>query len=363
MRRKASVWSAAVLVAVAVAVPVRGQSAPVGAGEGSGGGSEGSVASVAAQEQPPFTLNIGARVQVRYSYLDRDEQDAVGSFGIRRGRLSLSGAAYEHFLYAIQLELAGGSARLIDANVRYQAAPMATLWFGQGKAPFGRQQLNSSGNLHLVDRAITDGRFAPGRQQGIALLGQTPGRTFEYAAGVYNGNGINAANEDNTYMYVGRAVWTPLGAYAPAESAHDYPASPRVALGVAGLHNTVGQDEEQVDIARLGLEAAFKLRGLNTVGEFYHERASPAVGESVDTNGWYVQAGYLLPNRRHELAARYAVISPDTPTDTDLIETGIGYSLYFNGHRAKLQTDLRNIDRRATDISDLELRVQFQLTL
>lgn len=358
MRRTAGMFCMAVAMMAMGTAPVSGQSAPSGDGSGAA-----SSADPAAQDQPPFTMNIGARVQVRYSYLDRDEEDGVGSFGIRRGRLSLAGTAYQHFVYAVQVELAGATARLLDANVRYQAAPMATLWFGQGKAPFGRQQLTSSGNLHMVDRAITDGRFAAGRQQGLALTGQTPARTFEYAAGIYNGNGINAANPDNHYMYVGRAVWTPLGGYSPTEGAHDYPANPRVALGVAGLHNTLGHDDEQVDIARLGVEAAFKIGGLNTVGEFYHERSSPAVGESLDTTGWYVQAGYLLPGRRHELAARYAVISPDTPTDTDMIELGVGHSLYFNGHRAKLQTDLRTIDRRETDISDLELRVQFQLTL
>jgi phosphate-selective porin OprO and OprP len=348
------------LALAAATAPAGGQTAPDAVG-GSGGANE--AATPAPQAAPPFTMNLGSRIQVRYAYLDRDEQDATGSFGIRRARLSLSGAAYERFLYAIQVELPGAGARLLDANIRYQMAPMATLWFGQGKAPFGRQQLTSSGNLHMVDRAITDGRFAAGRQQGIALQGQTSGRTFEYSAGVYNGNGINTANEGNRYMYVGRAVFTPFGAYAPTESAHGDPESARLAVGVAGLHNTVLLDEAETEITRLGLEAAFKVRGFNSVSEFFHERASPVVGAAVDTSGWYVQGGYLLPNRQHELAARYAVISPDTPTNSDTVEMGVGYSLYLNGHRAKVQTDLRHIDRKATDISDLELRVQFQLTL
>jgi hypothetical protein len=63
----------------------------------------------------------------------------------------------------------------------------------------------------------------------------------------------------------------------------------------------------------------------------------------------------------HERAAglRRSLVEPSA----DIVETGVAYSLYLNGHRAKLQTDLRRIDRKATDISDLELRVQFQLTL
>jgi phosphate-selective porin OprO and OprP len=362
MRHTAGVFVLMVGLAAVGSVALEGQQA--GAGGAAATATAATAAAPAREAPPPFTMNIGARIQVRYTYLDRDEQDAIGSFGIRRGRLSLSGAAYERFLYAIQVELPGATGpRLIDANVRYQMAPVATLWFGQGKAPFGRQQLTSSGNLHMVDRAITDGRFAAGRQQGIALQGQNTGHTFEYAAGIYNGNGINATNPNTDYMYVGRAVLTPFGAYGPMESAHDYPERPRLAVGVAGLHNTVGLEEEAVDVTRLGLEAAFKVRGFNSVGEFFHERANPVVGDGGDTNGWYVQAGYLLPNRQHELAARYAVISPDTPLNTDTVERGVGYSLYLNGHRAKLQADLRHIDRKATDLSDLELRVQFQLTM
>lgn len=322
-----------------------------------------STTATTAQEAPPFTLNVGAQVQVRYSYLDREGEDARGSFGIRRARLRLGGTAYQHFAYAIQVDLGGANARLLDANIRYALAPMATVWFGQGKPPFGRQQLTSSGNLQMVDRAMPDGRFAPGRQVGMALLGQNAARTFEYGAGVYNGNGIAAANPDMRHMVVGRAVWTPLGAYAPVESAFDYPSDPRVALGVSAMHNAGVQAEGDGDMARIGLEGAFKVRGVSTTGEYYHERLSPVVGDGLDTRGWYVQGGYLFPGRQHELAARYGAISSEMPANTDMVEAGIGYSLYLNAHRAKLQTDLRTVERKAVDTRDLELRVQFQLNL
>lgn len=316
----------------------------------------------AAGQEAPVTMDLAARIQVRYTHFDPDDGESRGSFGIRRARLGLAGTGYG-LDYALQAELAGGSARLLDANIAYRVAPMAGIWLGQGKAPFGRQQLTSSGNLQLVDRAITDARFAPGRQQGVALVGRTPGRRFEYAAGVYNGSGINQPNENDRFMVAGRAVWAPLGAYAPVESAHDRPASPRLALGVAGLRNTTGADETEADVTRLGLEGAFKLGGLSTVAEYYHEWLRPVAGADLDTNGWYVQGGYLLPGGRHELAARYAVISPEASQDQDVVERALGYSLYLHAHRAKLQADLRTIDHRVDDAQDLELRVQFQLSL
>jgi phosphate-selective porin OprO and OprP len=310
-----------------------------------------------------FTLTLGARLQLRYSHDIPDEGDAIGSFAIRRGRMSLSGSAYEHFRYAMQMELSGGSVNIIDANMSYRMSPMANLWWGQGKAHFGRQQLNSSGNLHFVDRSIVDGRFSGQRQAGIALTGQDERSAFEYGLGIYNGNGINAANDNDRYMFAGRAVLTPLGAYSPQESAFDYPDSPRIAIGVGGLRNTTGTGAAETEISRVNVETAFKLHGFNVTGEFYWEDAEPMGQESLETTGWYLQPGFLFPNRRNELAARYAVISPDTPTNTDVIETGIAFSHYWATHRAKLQADLRRIERRAADEKDLQFRLQMQLTL
>jgi phosphate-selective porin len=317
---------------------------------------------VAAQQAPPFTLNVGARLQTWYvhSFPGAEGADPSGTFGIRRARLSVGGAAYEHFTYTMQLELAGASVVLLDANVRANLAPMATVWIGQGRVPFGRQILTSSGALNMVDRAITAGRFAPDRQIGVALMGQNEARTFEYGAGVYNGEGPRTPNLNDRFMYVARAVVTPLGAYGPAESAFDYPASPRVALGAAVAHNTVGSGDAERDVLRLGLEGAFKLRGLNVTGEYFREQVSGEWG----ADGGYAQAGYLLPDRRHELVGRWAVIRPDPLWDPrDQVELGIGHSYYLNAHRAKIQTDLRRLTDRVGDVSDVQLRIQLQVAM
>lgn len=318
----------------------------------------------AQQEEPPFTMRIGARLQVRATHAAPEGEPDMTALFIRRARLSMAGSAYRHFTYAIQTELAGGSARLLDANVTAALAPWAAITAGQGKAAFGRQQLTSSGNLHFVDRSIVDGRFAAGRQQGVALSGAVADGRVEYTAGAYNGDGINQpANPGNRFMTVGRVVVTPFGAYAPVESAHDYPASPRVALGLSAMHNTTGVDADEVGISRLNTEAAFKLRGLNTTAEFYREWAEPVGAGTRTTDGWHAQAGYLFPGRTHELAGRWAVISPRASDAGDTVETGIGYSHYFAGHRAKLQADVRNIHQGATATDHRELRIQLQLTM
>jgi phosphate-selective porin len=238
---------------------------------------------------------------------------------------------------------------------------MAQFWVGQGKAFFGREQLNSSGKLQFVDRTIINSRFIPGRDQGIGLLGVNENKTFEYNLGVFNGNGRNRSSDDNSEkMIIGRAVWTPFGEYKPEQSSLDYPESSKLALGGAFLSTTEGDGPGEVDITRFGVEFAYKLRGFNTVAEYIMEAADSAGGD-VDTDGFYVQVGYLFPNKRFEVAGRYATISPDVAFDADETETGIAFSYYLKKHDYKVQADFRNIEDEVAGTDDRQIRVQLQL--
>jgi len=315
-------------------------------------------------DEPPFTMTIGARVQVRYTGTDFEgDEGSTNTVRVQRARLSFSGAAYERFTYAIQADLVGSAARLLDANVRFAASDALTVWFGQGKAYFGRQWLTSSANLQFVDRSIVHSRFTVDRQQGIALIGRAAENRLEANLAVYNGEGIGqSVNADNRFMTVGRLVFTPWGSYSPTESAHDYPDDPRLAIGIAGMHNTEGEEEEEVGVTRLNAEAAFKVRGFSATAEVFHENADPAIGDEETTLGWYVQGGYLFPGRHHELAGRVATVDPDAP-NSGRTEMGIAYSYYIEGHSAKVQADVRNIHEEETDSDTRELRIQFQLAL
>lgn len=330
-----------------------------------------------------FTLKIINRIQARYTLTDPEVGDGTGSFRVRRLKTSLEGMAFGDWRYKVQVNWVGGTVVnnvaqsgsgtvsqtrsqgtiLEDASLEYMKNPLAIPWIGQGKAFFGRQELTSSGRQQFVDRSITSARFAPGRDQGIGLTGSPEAKTFEYNLGVYNGNGINQSTNDNEdYMTVGRLVWTPFGEYRLEESSLDYPASPRLALGVSGLQNTVGTGTGERDITRLGGEFAFKVRGLNMVGEYYTEESEPVTGNPVDTDGFYYQLGYLFPNQKLELAGRYAVVSPDVAVDSDQIETRLGLSYYFSRtHEYKLQADYGQIEDELRGVEDNEARLQLQL--
>jgi len=304
-------------------------------------------------------MNIGAQLQFRFT---QTAPDGGGSFRVARARLVFSGTAWEHFSWMLQPDLGGSSSRLLDANARVAIAPGTTIWFGQGKAWFGRQRLTSSRNLHFVDRTIVDARFSADRQQGVALIARPAGDRVEVNVGIYNGDGINRpANSNDRMMTVARIVLTPWGAYAPVESAHDFPEDPQLALGISGLRNTLGSGAEEVELRRFNVESAFRLGGLNMTAEVYRESARPAAAPSTLTLGWYGQAGYLFPGGRHEVAGRYAGIFPDTLEPGDEVETALAYTHYLNGHNAKVQVDLRNLSSDQADRDRQELRMQLQI--
>lgn len=329
------------------------------------------------------TVQISNRVQARFTQTDPEVGDEVGSFRIRRMKTAIEGNAYNNlWRFKLQANWVGGDVVtnvtqagngavtqsrsrgpiLEDAEVWYAKNPMATLWLGQGKAYFGRQELTSSGRQQFVDRSITSARFAPSRQIGLGLIGTNQGKTFEYNLGLYNGNGINTtANDNDEYLYVGRAVWTPFGEYRLEESSIDYPASPKLALGGGFLQNTTGTGAAETDVDRIGAEVAFKYLGFNAVGEYYTETSQRVNAAEVDTDGYYLQAGYLFPNKKLELAARLATILPDTASSTDRTETGIAFSYYWDKHNHKLQADYLQVEDDATGRKDNEIRLQLQL--
>jgi len=331
-------------------------------------------------EDGSFELAVKNRTQVRLTGKNPDFGDESASFDIARHKLQLSGRVFEDWQFGFQANLTDNEnspRALEDAYFRYTAKPLAQAWVGQGKVFFGRQQLTSSANLQFIERSIVAEEFRHGdagsdtRDVGVAVIGQNRDRTYEYSVGLYNGNGINKDEDDNTdYMVVGRLVMTPLGEFSLNETDLERPETSRVAIGVAARTLTEGTEainEERRD-STASFEVAYKIHGLNLTGEFYTRSADPPLGvpgDEEDTDGWFVQGGWLFRNRC-ELVGRFSEILREVPND-DETEVGIGFNYYFTGHDYKLQVDYRKLDFEGVpvtpEIDRDELRVQFQFNL
>jgi phosphate-selective porin OprO/OprP len=310
-----------------------------------------------------FRLKLSNGIQFRYTHEDPETGTSMGSFRVRRYKLKLAGQALQDIKFQFQVNFAGDP-EIEDAWLQYTKNRWIQPRVGQMKVAFGRQNLTSSGKQQFVDRTLVVGEFEARRDQGITLIGQNKGKTFEYNVGIYNGNGVNtSANDDNEFMYTTRVVFTPLGEYRLAESALDYPESSRLAIGIKTLFNnfetpTSGED----DISVYSVELAYKIRGFSFVSEYAQRTDDIELTGELDIDAYYAQAGYLFLNRKLEFGLRIAEISPDTTTSTDISETGLAASYYFKGHNYKVQADFRRIEfDEDPTLDSVEARGQLQL--
>jgi phosphate-selective porin OprO/OprP len=315
------------------------------------------------------SLTIGARVQFRWTLDDREDFSAdttgegagrddgpASAFDVPRMRVSLSGGAFRPWLkYEFQFELSrtsGESASKIkDAVIEFRPVDRNyRVLAGQFKAPFGLQQLTSSGRQQFVDRAITDSKFNPGRDMGVMLRTTLARQTIGIDAGIFNGSGESTRQNTRTHLLAGRAYWQPLGAYRPSEGSSDAGDAPVLHLGIGARtgkqaqgRTTGGVIEGADNQTALNAEFAYKTPRVFATAEYFwmtDKQENPVSGRDIDAHGFHAQAGYMLRPKTLEAGVRYARVDPDADTDDASVSElrgVIGY--YWQAHNLKLQAD------------------------
>lgn len=359
------------------------------------------------------SLTIGARAQIRWTLDDREDASAdltgsgvghpdgpISAFDVPRLRMTFSGGAFRPWLkYSFQFDFSRtggeGGSKIKDAllEVRPTDRPFRLL-VGQFKVPFGLQQLNSSGRLQFVDRAITDAKFNPGRDMGMQFGGTVADRKAGYEVGVFNGSGESIRQNTGSHLIAGRGYVHPLGAYTLSEGSSDGPAKPVLHLGLGARtgkqirgRTAAGVVEDPDNQTAVNLEFAFKGPRLYSTAEYFwmtDGQQNPQAGPDIDSRGFHAQAGYMVVRKTVEVGLLYARITPDADLDdagVSELRAVVGY--YFQAHGLKLQADAGALgyESRYTELSprarqgltplgvrpssgsfrDTQVRVQFQL--
>lgn len=359
-------------------------------------------------------LTIGARLQTRWTLDDREQadadtagagvgsaDDAVSQFDVPRLRLTLSGGAFRPwFRYQFQFEMSRtggeGGSRIKDAVFEIRPSGRSYRFLvGQFKAPFGLQQLTSSGRLQFVDRAITDSKFTPGRDMGAMFGGTVMSRQVGYEVGAFNGAGESLRQNNRSHLWAGRVFVNPLGAYTLSESAIDAGARPVLHVGV-GVHggkqirgrNAAAAVENPDAQTAANVEVAFKAPRFYATAEYFwmtEEQENPVRGRDIDSRGFHAQAGYMLLPNTTEVGVLVARVDGDTRvsrSDVDELRAVLGY--YWQAHNLKMQADFGRVGYGAnfaampararqglpslgtrlvssTRLDDTQVRVQFQV--
>jgi phosphate-selective porin OprO and OprP len=344
-------------------------------------------------------LEISNRIQARYTHEFPDESitfpgqgpgDSRGSFTIRRAKFKLEGWFWRptNLTYELQINWASAAssnigALLEDADIAYD--PKGTgkfrVLFGQFKVPFGLQQLTSSSNQSFVDRTLVANEIERGRDAGVAVQGVLFSNKIEYRAGVFNGNGITRAINDNGSLQVnGRLMWQPNGnqvlvqrawvsgaLYSEADFESTTVPLYQVALNYEhnNFHGTTTGIDLKSDI--VSIDGIFKFKGICATGAYFWRERTPETGSKFNADGYYVQGGVMLNRRRTwEGALRYGDREVNNRlANDDITELRGGLSYYYRRHTLKLQMDVGRLETGlgATNNnkrSDTEVRIQTQ---
>jgi len=331
-----------------------------------------------------FALAVRLAVQFRYQF-DHDPRARPveqQSLAVQRARLWLSGHTFgEHNKYFLQLgfaprelDLHDGAIRnspLIDAYAVFDYLRELTVWVGQYRVPYSREQLIAEVEPLFVDRSLAHFEFSAGRDIGIDVrstdfLGL--GR-LRYYAGAYLGEGRNAPpSSDFGLTYVARVDVLPFGLFSDY-AASDLERETRFRASVGGAyafmdnaqHELGGQGGEwadggQVDYHNATADAILKYAGWYFESSFLWRRGvrRRSGGRTEDDGtlvplvpargglGYYVQTGYLIPKLPLEPVLRWGQVLAarrGTTSLEDENELGGGLNLYIDGQALKLQVD------------------------
>ena len=353
-----------------------------------------------------YKMRFRIQGQFQLSVNDTDKELTSTNFQVRRLRLKWDGNAFRPwFLYTVQID-AVDDVILRDLYFTFAYQKQIAPRVGQFKVPFGREELNSSTALQLVERSIVDDEFGLGRDRGIVLLGGLgANNNFSYSAGVFNGDGRNGTSVDSNLLYAGR-IQLGLGGedfkfdandqFATAKAYQIVPnfaKAPTFVIGAAaaaipGLNcDRKTPDNDTCDrIAELGFpqsdyttitgDVSFKMPYLNVQGDYYGRWLNPETGaqDTAYDQGFDVQGGVFIVPKTVEIAGRFSFIDYDTSsgvvpggvsTQDKTWATTPGLNYYMShDHRWKIQLDYSFIRNEFTldtpDVDENIFRAQLQ---
>ena len=259
---------------------------------------------------------------------------------------------------------------------------------GQWKLNFNNERFISSGKQQLVDRSISNRFFTLDRQIGISFLGNLFKGTLvnsSYNIGLFNGNGINAQNDDGEFMFFaryqinlwGRKIKTtfsdienhkkPTGFVAIAYMNNESRFTSFSSSGGGQLPGYIEELDLFYKINQYNVESMFKYKGFSLSTETHLKKIhNDKTLQDTEIVGGYVMAGYFFNNiasfipKPLEFTARYSLVDNKNLFTNNINEYMLGANWFFSGHRNKLTIDFAYVENQDFVDKDDNYRIRFQ---
>jgi hypothetical protein len=308
-------------------------------------------------------ITIAGYTQIRYQALE--ETGKIDGFDIRRARVDIKGTFSPYWGYRVQFDLAG-TPKLIDAYAELKLNDYFNFTIGQAKIPFSLENLASSTKLELIDRsqaveALTArGKDVGGNQNGRdigILLGGTVLKlkdrpVVDYRLGVYNGSGINTADNNENKDIAARLIVHPVVGLDISAALYDGSRFvPEVKTGTV-----VTTPSKTVNRNRFGLDLSYDLKNFSLRSEYISGK-----DDQTEREGYYVLGGYYFFQKKVQLVAKYDFYDTDkSKADNASTWYVLGANYNFNSN-TKLQFNYSIKQEEGTSIDNNFANVQLQI--
>ena len=302
----------------------------------------------------PFEMT--GYTQVRYQF--QQQIGKIDGFDIRRARLDFQGNVNRYFSYRLLTDFAG-SPKIMDAFALIKIKDYLSFIIGEAKIPLSLENQVADRQLELPDRSqvvealVARSTDVIGNQNGRDIGVQAGGSLWKYAnrflldyqIGLFNGAGINVADNNNNKDLSGRLVVHPFNALSIGGSFYS-------GTGFYGTPTAANHVRN-----RTGLELNYEYQRLLVRSEFISGKDG-----AIERNGWYAETGYFVIPAKLQLLLKYDTYDPNTAISknatTDYVIAG---TFHFN-HWSKIQASFTLIQKEATTKTNNIGTIQYQIT-
>jgi hypothetical protein len=343
-----------------------------------------------------FLLNVSGQIQARYIANFRDDSgadDNEAGFTIARTKVQFAGhVADPRITYAVQLAV-NRDTNAVTADkivLGYGLTDNLSIWAGEDKAPFLREEITSSAHQLAVERSAVNELFTLDKVQGIgATWTLSDNTTVQVMWSDGARSGVTAKDFEHDSSDFALTTRVDIRLMGDSAQASDYSSAPGEGAGLfvggafhweAGESGTtaVGDDD---DFYSWTIDASYENQGLSLSGAvvgLHSELDDDSIAggaADTDTHGYVAQIAYNMDSgngRSTEPFFRYEHIDLDAAGDATLLTGGVNW--YLSGHSAKFTADivyaldpvvqdtgLGLLADAATEDGQVALRAQFQL--
>ncbi len=325
-------------------------------------------------EDGTFLLKIGGQTQLRYIYNSRERSSAAaagfdeeeGGFQIARARIFFAGhIGSPKITYTFQYRINRNTqtVQLERAFFGYKISDDTTVYIGETKGPFTREEMSSSKTMLAVERSLVNTNFTLARIQGIWIktdANDYTKLTFAVSDGDSSGNAGGTKdfqNDKADYALTARADVKLAGNWSQITDYSAWSGEDEAVFVGAAIHYEAGESGDGQtaavgpafnppgaaiaydDFLSWTVDGSIEANGANLFASVTGLHVNAIAGASdIDAYGLVIQGGYMIIPDKLEPFLRWELIDPDSTHKVNLVTVGANY--YLNKHRSKFTADL-----------------------